>query len=245
LSNDHRLDSDLPPLGEHQVHLWPFSLQLHPARAEVTQAILSPDELTRASRFHFPEHSEKFIKARATLRLILARYLDQPPSAIKFRYPGSGKPELACGTLHFNISHSANHGLLAISHHEVGVDLEHIRPLPERDQIARAFFTPAEAAELGKLPATDRALAFYRCWTRKEALLKGWGCGITENLKSFAVSLEAHPPSILLECLPALRQNWTIQNITAPAGYVAALAVNSKSSATTLFDDELFNPSCI
>ena len=62
--------------------------------------------------------------------------------------------------------------------HELGVDLERIKPISEADRIVASFFSPAERAEFAAIPDDLKALAFFRGWTRKEAVLKGLGIGL-------------------------------------------------------------------
>lgn len=82
-------------------------------------SVLSPDEITRAERFHFQRDQKRFVRCRAALRDILGRYLTLPPAGIRFRYQSNGKPEMAedqsPNNLRFNVSHSSE---LAAGHSE-------------------------------------------------------------------------------------------------------------------------------
>ena len=62
---------------------------------------------------------------------------------------------------------------------EIGVDLEQLRPITEAERIVASFFTAAEQAAFAAIAEPDRAAAFLRGWTRKEAVLKGFGMGIS------------------------------------------------------------------
>ena len=216
-----------PELHENAVHVWVAPIPAMPA-PELWE-VLSQDERDRASRFKFEEYRSRYVRARAVLRQILGSYLETAPAELQFIYPEDGKPSLKQGAakrLKFNLSHSGDLALIGISNFEVGVDIEFIRPLAEQWQIAQLFFTQSEAEELEKYPEEVRSEAFYRCWTRKEALLKGWGCGITKNLKAFRVSLEEQPQQVLLECIPQLRGAWTIQSLKVHPLYAAAVAAD-------------------
>jgi len=46
-------------------------------------------------------------------------------------------------------------------------------------------FHPAERAALLELPAADVQSAFLRCWTRKEAVIKALGEGLSRPLGRF------------------------------------------------------------
>src|ERR1700690_2111518 len=114
------------PLKPDDVHLWRARLVSTPELRET----LSPAEWIRAERYHFPRDRERFIAARGLLRSILASYLKLDPCDLGFSSGPHGKPELhnVCSPLRFNLSHSDDMMLLAISHsREIGVDLEVVR----------------------------------------------------------------------------------------------------------------------
>lgn len=227
-----------PRLLENSLHVWTISLDQPEWWLESASGQLSPDELRRAEKFRFSQHATRFLVGRVSLRNILARYLNFAPEELEFSYTNAGKPELIFPMetgIHFNLSHSADVGLLAVARTEVGADIEHSRPIPEHLQIARCFFSEVETAELLSVPEPERQDAFYRCWTRKEALLKGWGCGITENLKAFEVSLATGESPLLRRCRPNLRANWRIHHLEPAAQFIGAVAVNSSSSEPECF----------
>lgn len=106
-----------------------------------------------------------------------------------------GKPALAApARLHFNLSHSRDVGVVAISEDaELGVDIEQIRPMSDAAAMAAAYFTAAEQAALAACStefgdaARDRA--FFICWTRKEACLKALGIGLYLATGGFEVGI--------------------------------------------------------
>jgi 4'-phosphopantetheinyl transferase len=90
--------------------------------------------------------------------------------------------------LFFNVSQCENLAVIAISRDvELGVDVERIRPMQNMPSIAARFFSADEAAALENLPSDARSEAFFRCWTRKEAVTKAHGSGLSTPLHSFAV----------------------------------------------------------
>lgn len=158
--------------------------------AEDPWAVLSPDERDRAGRFLRPIHRDRYAAGRAWLRRVLAGYLGRSPSEIAFAYGQHEKPALAGGPgwLDFNLAHSEEHALLAVSPgFPVGVDIEVLRPVDEK--LPQRFFAPGEVAALAALPAAARQAAFFRCWTRKEAYLKALGSGLATPLDAFEVTL--------------------------------------------------------
>jgi 4'-phosphopantetheinyl transferase len=165
-----------------------------PAQLRALRLQLSPEEQNRASRFRFERDRRRFIVARARLRELLAERLGAAPASIQLAYGRYGKPALAgrfaSSGWHFNLSRREELALYAFSRAgEVGVDVEALHPLP-------AYLKPA---------ADQRPLAFFRWWTRKEALAKGLGVGL---------SVEAAPP-------PA---GWRLHSFSPRPGFIAALA---------------------
>ena len=72
---------------------------------------------------------------------------------------------------------------------EVGIDVEQLRDVGHLEQIARRFFHPSETSAVLSTPESARNLAFLRCWTGKEAILKALGTGIVGNLADFQVPI--------------------------------------------------------
>ena len=172
-------------LARGEVHVWSVPLDVSPETSAGLYETLGEDEQSRSARFRFERDRRRFIVARGSLRELLTRYLATPPGQLRFVYNTFGKPGLSpeCGRgLRFNISHSADLALIAIAlDAEVGVDLEHLRALPDYAEIARGFFSPAEVDELTRLPSGLQAQAFFRCWTKKEAYAKARGEGLASN----------------------------------------------------------------
>ena len=214
--------------------MWRAALQLPSARLEALAPTLSADERERAGRFVFPEHRERFIAARGVLRALLGRYLNRPPEQLEFRYSERGKPALDRAdqdALCFNLSHSRDLALYAVTRQrQVGIDVEWVRADIADEQIAERFFSPAEVQVLKAVPAASRPVAFFTCWTRKEAYLKARGEGITVPLDGFAVSLRPGEPAALLSCERDSGEvsRWRLQELDPGAGYAAALCVEGR-----------------
>jgi 4'-phosphopantetheinyl transferase len=93
----------------------------------------------------------------------------------------------------FNLAHGGELALIAVSLGcDVGIDVEPLRAVSRFEQIAARYFHPAEAAELLTAPVGQRATAFLRCWTGKEAVLKAVGVGLGFGLERVRVPLSEH-----------------------------------------------------
>jgi 4'-phosphopantetheinyl transferase len=172
-----------PKLDNDSVHIWLMSVKT-PLLAAL-EAMLSDDELQRANRYTSTENRSRYIVARANLRSILGRYLQQSPVALQFTYNECGKPRLAgdgVTGIFFNLTHCDDLVLLAVARHPLGVDLENMRPIPEIATLAQRFIEPVMAEEVCRLDGEAQLSAFYRSWTQQEAWIKanGEGLGITD-----------------------------------------------------------------
>ncbi|WP_297196842.1 4'-phosphopantetheinyl transferase AcpT [uncultured Pluralibacter sp.] len=107
-------------------------------------------------------------------RAMLSRAVSPLP---EIRYGEQGKPEFdATHGLWFNLSHSAGSIVLLLSDEgPVGCDIEALRPHASWQQLANAVFTSAEHALLEQEAPANRLRAFWRIWTRKEAMVKHSG----------------------------------------------------------------------
>jgi 4'-phosphopantetheinyl transferase len=130
--------------------------------------------------------------------------------------------------LRFNLSHAHERALYAFARGaEIGVDVEYVRQDFACEEIARRFFSPREVADFCSLPKSQRALAFFHCWTRKEAYVKAIGEGLSMPLNEFDVSLLPGQPAALLRNSrqPGEVRRWSMQALDVASGYAAALAV--------------------
>jgi 4'-phosphopantetheinyl transferase len=194
------------------VEVHSFSLDVDAARLRELEGSLSLEERERAARFRFDRDRNRFTVCRGTLRELLGVRRDQ-----RFVYGAYGKPMLAGSALRFNVSHSHGMAMIAISRgREVGCDIERIDPAFVDDKIPERFFSPCEVAALRALPEEKQCHAFFRCWTRKEAY--------------FDVTLAPDQPSALLRGA----DGWSLYDIEAPDGYVAALVLADQPGITIL-----------
>ena len=196
-------------------------------------ALLDDGERERANRFVFERDRHRYIIAHAGVRTVLGRCLNRSPESLRFTAGPRGKPYLvdAAVDLRFNLSHSGERALLAVSEgQEIGIDIEKHRPI-EIDLLARRFFAPAESDALHALDSSDQIPAFFRCWTRKEAFIKAIGDGLFGYpLDGFEVSVaEDDSPQLLRSCTadPDAVARWRIVSLPVEPGYAAALAAGA------------------
>lgn len=224
-------ERSIPPLLDAEsVHVWRVALDPPPHLAQRLATILAPDETARAARFHFERDRRRFTVGRAALRTLIGGYTGSDPRAIVFSYGANGKPALddPATTLRFNLSNSDECALIAFAHaRDVGVDVEHLRPMPDAEQIAEHFFSQNERVALRALAADQKSLGFFTCWTRKEAYIKAHGSGLALPLDQFDVTIEPRSPALLLETRgdPAEARRWSMCALPIDDEHVGALVV--------------------
>lgn len=219
----------LPRPQRRDVHLWELHLDQPPPDAVV---LLDATERTRAQRFVHDLHRTRYIAAHAWLRRILGRYLACAPQDLEFSIGPYGKPELCApqsalrpAPLRFNLSHSDNRALLAVSNDvAIGVDIEAIRPdLPDAT-LAAGVLTATELAELEQTPVAQRAAVFFACWARKEACMKALGLGLALEPKSLHVGMAVQRQTLQIGQVEQDDPPLDLSPLPGPAGFAVALA---------------------
>ena len=172
-------------LPKEEIDIWKFSLELQ----KDDQKILSDDELKRFDQETSTTKTDKRLAGRAHLRRILSRYTQTDPSEISFSYENNRKPVLANHpNLSFNLSHSGNIGLIAVTHsRRIGIDLEYLEAERPFSEIAERFLSKSENDFINEHPEEERPQAFYQVWTLNEAYLKALGTGFSVSSNDFSV----------------------------------------------------------
>ena len=212
----------------HDIHLYRFALDVPASVLPALVRWLTPDEVARAGRFRFARDAARYSAGRAALRSIVGGCIGQRPERVPLVYGANGKPALAGDApVRFNLSRSSALGLLAVQlGDDVGVDVEEVRPFPDGLDIARSLFASEEFHALSATPEPERTTAFFRFWTRKEAVIKSLGLGLSRPLNDFSVV----PADLNAACTvsmptPGKLVTCTLLPVPDPKpGYVAALA---------------------
>ena len=194
------------------------------------ESLLSIEEHQRANRFHFENDKHSFIVYHACKRLILSEYLKQAPKEIVISFQEKGKPFLKNTPLTFNLSHTKEMAILAVSSDvEVGVDIEKIKNSADYLAIAKRFFHPDEYHQLMNTENPQKQLdTFFTLWTAKEAILKATGEGIAAGLNNFSVQHDDSHPKILKH---TYSRDIALTLLQTPANYVAVLAITGEKKS--------------
>jgi 4'-phosphopantetheinyl transferase len=216
-------------MDEVAVHVWHVALDGWAGRNG--EATLDPEERLRADRLTPPILRRRFVAAHIALRGILGRTLGVPPDCVSLSHRPCtacggphGKPVLADGEepTRFNLSRSAAMAVVAVARgREVGVDIELVGNRIGIDELSSTVLGTDERDALLALPPACREAATFRAWSHKEALLKAWGDGLNRAL----TTVSGTQPVVASDD----GQVWTVVDISAPPGYVAALAIEGET----------------
>lgn len=213
----------------NSIEIWNINLPEHRGDIDRCRILLNSEELERAAKFLKPADAEGFILGRGLLRRILADSLKTDPSGLQFSRNAQGKPFLNDKRLEFNVSHSRDRLLIAVTAgRAVGVDIEFRRNGLNIETIAKRWFSPQEHAFLQTLEnPTD---GFFEIWAKKEAYVKALGIGIYKDLNTFAVPVGEQPfsPNIGSD------KRWFFQTLEIDSGYAAAVVSETPSVPVNL-----------
>lgn len=210
----------LPPC---EIQIWSTQLDLDRAQTDKLSQFLTAAERQRAAKFVNPLHGDRWIVARGYLRQTLSQYLDLSPDLIEFDYGEQGKPTLIGSQIQFNLSHSHDRAVYAISARSpVGIDIEYIHPIAAADLVDR-FFSTAEQTSFHNLPIDLQQAAFFHAWVQKEAYLKACGTGLHTPLAAIEVSIDPRTPAAIIAA--PIAGTWQIQKLEIASDYASAIAI--------------------
>lgn len=237
----------LPPLRQGTITCIGLLLSGNSADwIETAAPFVTDSEHSHARRFLHALDAARHLVGRALVRRMLS-------SATGLAHIGDftrtlqGKPVCPEGikakgeALDFSISHSGDMVWTAFSIGVgigVGIDVEQTRPLPDLLELT-AQLHPLECAAIRAQPEPERAAAFYRCWTRKESVLKALGQGLNLPLHSFQVQSAPHNADWLVSLPGQLEQDpacaaWTTQSLDVGPGYQCSVAARAPNMPLTV-----------
>ena len=215
------------------VQVWAFVLEGPPELVARCRTLLSPEERARADRFVFERDRVRHTVAHALLRHLLSLYClsdsSVSPESLRFSTTYAGKPSLQFPALplQFNLTHSEDRALLAVSAgFALGVDIEKVRTNIEALAISRHYFFGSERDDIESAAVETRADTFFRYWVAKEAVLKAQGVGLGFPLDRFRVDFLPDAQTARIDSLDPerLASDWMVRMLPCEAGWLGAVA---------------------
>lgn len=228
-------------LHNGDVHIW--QMNLNDAMWDMLPAVLSRDEQEKSECFRSLVLQQHYRRCRSALRVLLARYTGQHAADIVFRYGPFGKPELADQEWNFNLSHSENLALIAISPHPIGIDLEFMgRPGIDFAGLVTLVCHPCEKAAMELLPETEQRKLFYRFWVQKEAYCKALGVGLQHPLCTLRFDALSSPA--IAQVHNGQVDNTTpyfVYGLSVQADYTASVCLPFEEARICMFSLDIFS----
>lgn len=185
--------------------------QWHLGQAAREPLMLTDAERRIAADFVSAPARARFIAGRTFLRSCLGRSLGCDPCAVELIDGPDGKPALRDPRLSFNVSHAGELILIAVSRpRRLGVDVEQIRSGVDVRAITEEALGPADRKLVTRAVGREGVGAFFRHWTRYEAVVKARGDGLR----------------LPLEDLTRVAAGFDILDLAVPTGYLGAVAAD-------------------
>ncbi len=125
------------------------------------------------------------------VRKYLSKLYGMSKEKIEIKKGIHGKPYVLNLPAHFNVSHSGDYTVVAISDRPIGIDVEIIKDFSAI--LAKKLFNEDELKYISGSSTTRKKFlmqkSFYEIWTAKEAFLKYMGTGISGGISSLSLSL--------------------------------------------------------
>jgi 4'-phosphopantetheinyl transferase len=213
------------------VDIWRVGLHQYSPALQALNALLCSDDRVRRDHFATIAQRNAFTVAHGATILILAAATGRDPRDLLIEHaPCSGcgephgKPMLGgdASGVFFNIAHSSELALVAVSTEEVGIDVE--------DQLSAAdleadecWLSQTESERLTWVSLAERQAELLRTWVRKEAYLKGDGTGL--NTDPQTITLVRKHSGWGRSGGDELKCGWHVFDLDLGPGSVGALAI--------------------
>ena len=186
---------------------------------------LSPERKEKVQRYRFLKDRVLSIGAEVLLRKALTDCGITLPE-IRYGFETDGKPFIkGLVGVEFNISHSEDLVMVAVSENRIGCDIEKVTDIDL--DIAKKFFFREEYENIAAIPASEeRNELFFRYWTLKESFMKVTGLGMKLPLDSFSILIGKNGGIDVKQSVD--QKKYDFAEIDAFPGYKCALCVAGK-----------------
>lgn len=212
-------------------YLWSIDVDIDRATFHQYLSSLTADERSHADRFHFSNHRDRFLLARGFLREVLARHLGGKAADVRLHARPGEKPRVRLTNpnriVAFSLTRSSNRITVGVvSGREIGVDIESADRIIDIETVATDVFSATELRQWQAMDSVTRSERFYMAWTRKEALGKALGTGISQGPDAISVPLD---PMSSGQWLPTAGRRWLLSELPVPDHYYGSLVIECRT----------------
>lgn len=163
------------------------------------ESIVTEERYKKMQKYRFPIDKIRSLFAEVLVRYALKKHFAMEGADIAIDTNEYGKPYLKdVENVYFNVSHSGDWVVCAVSDQPVGVDVEQIKK--NSFEIADRFFSEKEAKAIQESEVGQEL--FYKYWTLKESYVKAEGKGMSIPFDSFAFTIDGEDISLEVEESP-------------------------------------------
>ncbi len=153
-------------------------------------SLMSESKKKRVDRFRFDDDKKRTVFGEMLARKALSQWCGVDKQSIVFGQLDNGKPYAKKIDAHFNISHSNDVVVCAVSDVPVGIDVEKIRPVDlsvskrvcTDDELCYLFGHAPVKSDFVYTTDTEILTRFFKLWCSKEAYAKCSGKGLCGGL---------------------------------------------------------------
>lgn len=213
--------AEVPAVAQGEVQVW--CARVDDAAVSAAMGLLNEDERARMERMRLGIARHEFVVGRAMLRVLAGAATACGPREVTIGVGEHGKPRVE--GVEFSVAHSYGLVVLAMSREgALGVDVESIEREIEALEIARTTFAQGEVKRIEQAAeGAERVKAFFSVWTRKEAIVKAHGQGLTISLESFEVP-EGEAEQVMELVVKGNAQRFYVRGVDVGEGFAGALA---------------------
>ena len=198
---------------------------------------LSNQEKMQAEKFINKPLRDRYVMSHGLLRYLLSFYIGSEPHEIQYSVNPFGKPFLkeSSSRVQFNMSHSKDYAAYIIALDcQVGIDIEWKDKSINFEEISDFVLSPGETNSFHKLTPEEKFQTFYDIWTKKEAIVKAVGEGLSYPIKTIEIM---NSTNNVKGCYTTANRNTfhcsELQNLD---GYAGAIALEHKTDKLIQID---------
>lgn len=193
---------------------------------EDLSTFLGINEKKRALNYYKEKDKNRFIICRSLLKLALSYYTESTIKDISIKLLPNKKPYLfKHPNTYFNVSHSGDYAVLALSTMPLGIDLEYVNTNYSFQDILPFIFSDNEIRLINN--ADNKVNTFYSLWTRKESVVKALGIGIDNGFKNIPCLDGIHPLNAKVN-LPSIT-HWHAMDFQIGSNYQGSLVYSANN----------------
>lgn len=182
---------------------------------------VSEERRRKTDAYRFEKDRRLSLGAEVLLYASLEKFGYDRPDRVSFAYGENNKPYIGGdGNIFFNLSHSGEYVMCAVSDREVGCDIQKMGD--DDTLLAKKFFLPREYETIAAQPTEhEKRDMFYRYWTLKESYMKVTGKGMSMPLDGFEITVSDKAYLTKNPC----GGKYYFSEYDAPDGYKSALCI--------------------